>query len=158
MEDDTIKEVDEIVKGFDKEENKNVTGISDNPLDTMNKKMAEFFTARIDSVASTENLTSKVKEALEIQVPILTFDQLLKLFNALKQSTSIASESILKLLQPVNGTPNKLIDNLVNQNSENGDKGKKFFDDLSKDEMQTVNEMFNVLKQLVSTVKEDNIT
>ena len=149
MENNTIEKVNEIVKEFDNKDNKISHVDTKDYLSIMNETIINFFDARIRNISESEELSSLVdKELKELVInKELSYDQLLRLRNAIKSDSSLASDSILSLFKTTQGT-NKLLDNLVDKSKESQDKGKEFFDNLDKDDVETMAKFIQVFKYL----------
>jgi hypothetical protein len=155
MENDTVKKVEDIINKIDKSENTKVEKIEDS-LSVINKSVVAFLKARIDDISSNDSLLNSIKDEFFTMIADqkLTFEQLLRLFNSIKENNSVSSESLLSLLRPVPNTPNRLLESM--SENKTGDKGEEFFQSLNKDEMTKVMKMVNVLSKISSMNDDSN--
>lgn len=150
MNDKTIEQVEDIIDKIDESQKVEVEKIPDS-LSVINKSIVNFLEARINDISTNDDLLLKIKQEFSgmIEEKKLTFEQLLRLFNSIKENNTVSAESLLSLLRPVPNTPNRLLESMSDEKK--GDKGEEFFNSLNKDEMTKIMKMISLLSKLTSS-------
>jgi hypothetical protein len=123
-----------------------------NPLQVLGEDLIDFFTTRLQHINKIEESIEIATEELNDRVmndKKITFSELRIYLNNLLEQASLANESIISLLRPVQNTQNPLLTNILNKDQKSdGDLN------LSSDQMKSFDRLFRVLKKFEDEEKK----